>query len=102
MEFLTTVRHGDLAKMGYVPTGNYAGIFLGRLLLAEPTYRFGERRMILIYSVILIGLQLVFWLVPNIIANAVALSIMGFFSGPFFATVSDHPGQYVGGNLANC
>lgn len=44
--------------------------------------------MLLIYFVISIGLQLVFWLVPNIIAGATALSIMGFFQGPFFATVS--------------
>lgn len=45
--------------------------------------------MMLLYFVISIGLQLVFWLVPNIIAGATALSIMGFFQGPFFATVSD-------------
>ena len=74
--------------MGYVPTGFYGGITLGRLLLAEPTHRFGERRMTLLYIVVCIGLQLVFWLVPNIVANAVALSIFGFFLGPWFATVS--------------
>lgn len=43
--------------------------------------------MILIYFVITIGFQLIFWLVPNIIADATALSIQGFFQGPFFATV---------------
>ena len=87
VEYLTTVRKGDLSKMGYVPTGYYAGMFLGRLFLAEPTFRFGEKRMLLVYSAICIALQLIFWLVPNIIANATALSIMGFFFGPFFATV---------------
>ena len=81
-----TIRHGDLADMGYIPAGLYGGIFLGRLLLAEPTYRWGERRMLLLYSAIILGLQLIFWLVPNIIANAVVLSVMGFFFGPFFAT----------------
>lgn len=35
---------------------------LGRLLLAEPTYRLGERRMVFIYCVISVALQLVFWL----------------------------------------
>lgn len=63
-------------------------MLLGRLLLPEPTHRFGEKPMLLLYFVISIGLQLVFWLVPNIIAGATALSIMGFFQGPFFATVS--------------
>lgn len=86
VEFLTTVRGGRLSQMGYVPTGYSGGLFLGRLLLAEPTFRFGEQRMLLVYSVICVALQLVFWLQPNIIASATALSLMGFFFGPFFAT----------------
>ncbi|KAF3398037.1 Bypass of stop codon protein 6 [Penicillium rolfsii] len=91
VEYLVQVRKGDLKDMGYVPAGLSGGGFLGRLLLAEPTHRFGERRMIFIYAVLCIGLQLVFWLkrfprVPNIITEAVAISLMGFFSGPFFAT----------------
>ena len=84
--YLVDVRKGDLADMGYVPAGYFGGGFLGRLLLAEPTYRFGERRMIFIYVVLCLGLQLCFWLVPSIIAGAVTISLLGFFSGPFFAT----------------
>ncbi|KAK8017456.1 hypothetical protein PG993_013782 [Apiospora rasikravindrae] len=86
VEFLTTVRGGSLSDMGYVPTGLYGGLLLGRLLLAEPTFRLGERRMLLAYSAASAALQLVFWLQPNVVASAVALSLMGFFSGPFFAT----------------
>ncbi|TLD26814.1 hypothetical protein PspLS_05327 [Pyricularia sp. CBS 133598] len=86
VEYLVKVRSGELSKMGYVPTGWNGGLLLGRILLAEPTFRLGERRMLLIYSAICTALQLVFWLVPNIIASATALSIMGFFLGPFFAT----------------
>ncbi|KXJ93124.1 major facilitator superfamily domain-containing protein [Microdochium bolleyi] len=86
VEFLTTVRGGDLANMGYIPTGFYGGTFAGRIVLAEPTFRWGERRMVLLYSVICVGLQLVFWLQPNIVGSAVALSFIGFFFGPFFAT----------------
>ncbi|OOQ82673.1 putative MFS transporter [Penicillium brasilianum] len=86
VEYLVKVRNGDLKDMGYVPAGLAGGGFLGRLLLAEPTHRLGERRMIFIYAVLCVGLQLVFWLVPNIITEAVAVSLLGFFSGPFFAT----------------
>jgi fucose permease len=68
--------------------GSYGGTLLGRIFLAEPTFRLGERRMLLVYSAIIACLQLVFWLAPNIAANVVALSLMGFFGGPFFATVS--------------
>ena len=84
--YLVDVRKGDLADVGYVPAGFYGGGFLGRLILAEPTYRFGERRMIFIYAVLCLGLQLCFWLVPNIVAGALTISLLGFFSGPFFAT----------------
>ncbi|PMD47418.1 MFS general substrate transporter [Hyaloscypha variabilis F] len=84
VEYLVDVRHGKLSKVGYTPAGLYGGIFLGRLLLAEPTHRFGERRMILLYSVVMLALQVIFWLVPNIIASATALSLLGFFFGPLF------------------
>ena len=83
---MVDVRNGSPADMGYVSSGYYGGVFLGRVLLAEPTYRFGERRMIFVYVVLCLGLQLCFWLVPSIIAGAVAISFLGFFSGPFFAT----------------
>ncbi|KAI0840250.1 MFS general substrate transporter [Hypoxylon sp. FL0890] len=86
VEFLTTVRGGKLATTGYVPTGYYGGMLAGRLLLAEPTFRYGEQRVLLVYSALCVALQLVFWLQPNIIGSAVALSFIGFFSGPFFAT----------------
>ncbi|KAM0253632.1 hypothetical protein ACHAQJ_007207 [Trichoderma viride] len=86
VEYLNQVRHGDLAKVGYVPTGFWCGVVLGRTLLAEPTYRFGEQRMILLYSCACLVLQLLFWLLPNLIASATAYSLMGFFFGPYFAT----------------
>ncbi|KAM0323840.1 hypothetical protein ACHAQA_008418 [Verticillium albo-atrum] len=86
VEFLVEVRDGNLAHIGYVPAGFSGGALLGRILLAEPTFRFGERRMVFVYCVLVLSFQLVFWLVPNIIAASVAVSFVGFFSGPLFAT----------------
>lgn len=86
VEYLSTTRGGELSKVGYVPAGYSGGMFLGRIILAEPTFRFGEQRMLLVYSVLCVALQLVFWLQPNIVASATALSLMGFLFGPFFAT----------------
>lgn len=77
-------------------TGFYGGLALGRLVLAEPTYRLGERRMLLLYSVLCLALQLVFWRVKNVIADAVAVSCMGFLLGPYFATVSSYRGIATG------
>jgi fucose permease len=62
VEYLVDVRNGDLSQMGYVPAGFNGGCLLGRLLLAEPTHRFGERKMVFIYCLLAIALQLIFWL----------------------------------------
>jgi fucose permease len=87
VQYLVRARHGDLATMGYVPSGYYGGMTLGRLLLSEPTHRFGEPRMLLLYTGISFVMQLIFWLVPNIISSSVAFSLLGFFLGPQFAGV---------------
>jgi fucose permease len=86
VEYLISARNGKLPQVGYVPAALAGGIFIGRIILAEPTYRLGERRMTLVYCVIIFGLQLVFWLVPNLISSAVSLCLLGFFFGPMFAT----------------
>lgn len=84
--YLVTVRKDTLSQVDYIPTGFYGGIALGRLVLAEPTHRLGERRMIFAYTLVCLALQIVFWRVDNIIASGVIVSIMGFFLGPFFAS----------------
>ncbi|KAM0405666.1 hypothetical protein HYE67_009997 [Fusarium culmorum] len=96
VEYLVDVRNGDLNQMGFVPAGFSGGSLLGRLFLAEPTHRFGVRRMIFGFTIISIALQLLFWLVPNIIAASIAISLLGFFMGPYFATGID-----VGSKLFN-
>jgi fucose permease len=88
VEYLVQARNGHLPEVGYVPAALWGGIFVGRILLAEPTHRFGERRMTLGYCVLILILQLIFWLVPNLISSAVSLCLLGVFYGPMFATVS--------------
>lgn len=88
VEYLVTARHGELSKVGYFSTILSVGTTLGRLILVEPTHRFGERRMLLIYSVLCFGLQIVSWRVNSIAATAVCATLMSFFLGPFFAAVS--------------
>lgn len=89
VEYLVRVRKGNLSSVGYIPTGYYGGGFLGRLLLAEPTNRYGERRMVFICIILCVALQVMFWTIPNIVAGGVLISALGFFSGPFFVSVSD-------------
>jgi fucose permease len=87
VEYLIEARNGRLPEVGYIPAALWGGIFVGRILLAEPTYQFGERRMTMIYCILILALQLVFWLVPNLISSAVSLCLLGVFYGPMFATV---------------
>jgi fucose permease len=82
VEFLIRVRGGKAGQVGYVASGFWGGLTLGRILLADITFRLGERRMIFVYLLIALAVQLVFWFVPSIIANAVMISLLGFFIGP--------------------
>jgi MFS family permease len=88
VSYLVQIRHDPLSTAGYLPTGFYGGLFLGRLLLPEPTHHFGERRMLGLYALCCLALQLVFWLVPSLVASVVTFTLMGLFLGPFFAAVS--------------
>ena len=86
VEFLIRVRGGKPSQVGYVASGFWGGLTAGRVLLADITFRLGERRMIFLYLFAAFAAQLVFWFVPNIVANAVMISLLGFFIGPFFPT----------------
>ncbi|KAI5796862.1 major facilitator superfamily domain-containing protein [Pyronema domesticum] len=86
VEFLIRVRGGEPSHVGYVASGFWGGLTLGRILLADITFRLGERRMIFLYILLALIVQFIFWFVPNIIANAVMISLLGFFIGPFFPT----------------
>lgn len=72
-----SVRHGDLEKMGYVASGFWSGFTIGRVVLADITHKFGERRMVFIYTVLALIMQLAFWLIPSIPANAVTVCLLG-------------------------
>ncbi|KAH1488299.1 hypothetical protein LV164_007866 [Aspergillus fumigatus] len=77
VDFMIQERNGKPFESGLVPTGFWAGVTLGRL-------NEGERTAITIYLAISIALELVFWLVPKFVVSAVAVSMLGFFTGPLF------------------
>lgn len=86
VEYLHIVRQGSLSRVGYISAAFAGGTALGRFTLAEPTFRFGEKRMLLIYIVLCLVLQIIFWRVPNIVVDSVMVSFIGFLLGPAFAT----------------
>ncbi|PWY89298.1 MFS general substrate transporter [Aspergillus heteromorphus CBS 117.55] len=84
VQFLVSVRNGDPKKVGYIASGFWTGFTLGRVALADITHRFGERRMVFIYTALAVVMQILFWVVPDIIVNAVTVCFLGFFIGPFY------------------
>lgn len=84
ISFLIHYRHGKPAHVGYTTSGFWGGITLGRFLLVRPAQRVGEK----LYLIILIGasvaFQLLVWLVPNIIGDAIAVAIIGLLQGPVY------------------
>ncbi len=84
--FLTEERHGALLLSGWVVSGYWLGLTLGRLSLAKVAQRIGAQRLIELCLVgVVVGLLLV-WLVPVEIVSAGALLLIGFSLGPIFPT----------------
>ncbi|KAI2817690.1 hypothetical protein CBS115989_5765 [Aspergillus niger] len=85
--FMTSVRHGSPFASGMAGTGFWLGVTLGRFVLGFVTPRIGEKISIIVYILLAIALELVFWLVPEFIVSAVAVALVGFFLGTIFPGV---------------
>lgn len=84
ISFLEQTRDGDLSRVGYVTSGFWAGITLGRFILSIPAHKVGEK--IFVYGMVIGAavFELLVWLVPNIIGDAVAVAIVGLLLGPVY------------------
>ncbi|KAJ5873793.1 uncharacterized protein N7529_002223 [Penicillium soppii] len=85
--FMTNVRHGGAFESGMAETGFWLGITVGRFVLGFVSPRIGEKLSVAIYILLAIALELIFWLVPEFIVSAVAVSLVGFFMGTIFPGV---------------
>jgi fucose permease len=84
--FLTEERHGSTLIMGWVVSGYWAGLTLGRLVLARVAQRVGEKRLIQgCLAGIIVGVLLV-WLAPGGAISAIGLCLTGFSLGPIYPT----------------
>lgn len=53
----------------------------------------GERRVLFAYALLAIGLELIVWLVPSLIGDAVAVSLVGVLLGPMYPIAMNHAGR---------
>lgn len=85
--FMIQVRKGEAFASGMTATGFWLGMTVGRVVLGFVTPKLGERLAISVYLPLTMGLELLFWLVPQFYVSAVAVALQGFFLGPLFPAV---------------
>jgi fucose permease len=84
--FLTEDRHEAALLSGWVVSGYWLGLTIGRLTLGHIGQRIGNRRLIQgCLAGVAIGVVLA-WLVPIGLVTALALWLTGFSLGPIFPT----------------
>jgi fucose permease len=83
---LTQARGGPILFSGWIVSGYWVGLTMGRLLLGKVGQRIGNRRLIeACLSGVVVGMLLV-WVVPHLAVAAGALFLTGFSLGPIFPT----------------
>lgn len=82
--FMIKVRHAEPFLAGLSVTMFWLGLTLGRVILGFITGRIGEKLAISGYILLCVGLQILYWLVPNFAASLVFIILLGFFLGPLF------------------
>ncbi|KAJ7882047.1 major facilitator superfamily domain-containing protein [Mycena olivaceomarginata] len=92
--YIIDVRGGG-ASAGYISSGFFGGIMVGRLALLWLNKKIGEYRALFLYIALAIGLELVVWFVPSLIGGAVAFALTGVFLGPMYPIVMNHAGRVV-------
>ncbi|PVF93673.1 MFS general substrate transporter [Serendipita vermifera] len=92
VSYMINVRGGGPSS-GYVSSGFFGGLTLGRVVLLWVNKKVGERRVVFIYAALAIALELVVWLVPSFVGNAVAVSLVGVLLGPMYPLCMNHAGR---------
>ncbi|KAF4312451.1 putative mfs efflux protein [Botryosphaeria dothidea] len=84
ISFLINYRGGEPAQVGYVTAGFFGGITLGRFTLTPLCHRFGEKRAVFALTLGALVLDVLVWLVPNLISNTIFVSLCGLLLGPVY------------------
>lgn len=84
---------GGGPSAGYISSGFFGGLALGRVALLWVNKKIGERRVVYLYTFLAIGLEIVVWFAPSLIGGAVAVSFVGFLMGPYYPIAMNHAGK---------
>lgn len=81
--YLLDYRHALSSNFGYVASGFWGGLTIGRLFLTGVMYRhFGARKSVIILGVLSIAVVAVIWVIPSAIAAGCLVALAGILIGP--------------------
>ncbi|CAE6413737.1 unnamed protein product [Rhizoctonia solani] len=89
VSYLLKERNADPDTVGYVASGFWGGLAVGRLLLGQMSPYIGlkrEKHLVHIYIGIALLMTILVWKVPSFVGNAFCTAIVGFVLGPIFPT----------------
>ncbi|KAJ3505312.1 hypothetical protein NLJ89_g7483 [Agrocybe chaxingu] len=89
VSFMLIIRNGGPSS-GYVASGFFGGLTLGRVALLWVNRKLGEIRAVYIYTVLVILFQLIVWLVPSIYAGCISVFCIGVLLGPLYPIAMNH------------
>ncbi|GAA5960701.1 hypothetical protein JCM8115_001803 [Rhodotorula mucilaginosa] len=81
--FLLDNRNGG-ADAGYVATGFWFGLMVGRIIANPLTIRIGEKRALYCYLTIALALEFAIWFADSLVGNAVVVALIGVLIGPCY------------------
>lgn len=81
---LTEERHNSILYSGWLVSGYWTGLTLGRVALARVALRIGNMRLVQCCLVGAIIGALIFWLAPLYLVSAFGLCLIGFSFGPIY------------------
>ncbi|KAH9847459.1 MFS general substrate transporter [Lenzites betulinus] len=82
-------RNGN-SNAGYIASGFFGGLMLGRILLMWLNKKIGERFALFLYALLAIFVEVTVWVVPSLIENAIAVSFVGLLLGPMYPILMNH------------
>lgn len=86
--FMIEVRHGDPDKMGYVSTGFWVGMVIGRALFGLFGSRFAKlENLVTFYIISAIFFTTVYAAIPSVIISSISVAMAGLVAGPLYPTI---------------
>ncbi|KAG8725658.1 hypothetical protein FRC12_024164, partial [Ceratobasidium sp. 428] len=85
--FLLKERNANPATVGYVASGFWGGLALGRIIVGQASPYIAIKRqkhLVHIYLAVAVTMTILVWKVPSFLTNAFCTALVGFVLGPIY------------------